>query len=60
MKKVKLSLDTLSVESFAVVAESAEKGTVLAHRPSGMPFTCDTCGATCLTDCTCPVTGRHC
>ena len=49
MKKVKLSLDALAVESFTVAAEMAEKGTVDAHQPSGKPFTCNTCQATCQT-----------
>jgi hypothetical protein len=57
MKKVKLSLDALAVESFAVVNEADEQGTVEAHEaPTGKPFTCNTCAATCQTmACPCPV-----
>ncbi|HEX6749641.1 MAG TPA: hypothetical protein VF092_20280 [Longimicrobium sp.] len=54
MKKVKLSLDALTVESFAVATEPAEKGTVDAHQPSGKPFTCDTCQDSCQTHGACP------
>jgi hypothetical protein len=56
MKKVKLNLDALAVESFALVTETEEKGTVAAHAPSGRPYSCNTCAATCQTmACACPV-----
>jgi len=55
MRKVKLSLDGLAVESFATVAESGEyRGTVqgFATKPwQGCPFqTADTCADPCPSD----------
>ncbi|HZG43673.1 MAG TPA: hypothetical protein VEY93_11960 [Longimicrobium sp.] len=31
MKKLKLDIETLNVQSFAVAADDAEQGTVMAH-----------------------------
>ena len=56
MKKMKLSVDALRVESFAVASQSAEReGTVHAHARTDR-YTCPaTCEATCQTQvCPCP------
>ncbi len=50
MKKVKLSLDELAVESFSVEGADAGSGTVRANEAAtGQPFTCDSCEFTCRT-----------
>jgi hypothetical protein len=49
MKKMKLNADELRVESFAIVAESAENGTVKGHAGTTRPSCGDTCAATCQT-----------
>jgi hypothetical protein len=60
MKKLSLNLDALSVESFDIAGEAAEKGTVDAHLfvPSNnRPRTAccpDTFQASCAETCTCP------
>ena len=48
---MKLNVDELHVESFAIVAEAAENGTVKGHEAPTAPHpTCDrTCGDTCQT-----------
>lgn len=47
MKKIRLDLDQLSVESFATERNGdAEQGTVRAH--SGVPFTLDNNGGGCV------------
>lgn len=43
MRKLRLDLDQLAVESFDTAAKEAEKGTVVAEQQ-----------CTCLTQCTCP------
>ncbi len=62
MKKMKLSLDDLKVESFETTPESKDdsQGTVFAYFTPGLGNTCDpgctnaTCGPTCATcDSTC-------
>jgi hypothetical protein len=64
-KKVTLSLDTLSVESFATdVSDGDARGTVRGYitlagqNTCGGQATCDTCGATCNLTCglSCPDT----
>ena len=73
MKKLRLNVDELCVQSFAVATGNGETGTVQAHAPSGGQNTCGhTCdNATCetlvcpcqvtqdMSDCVCPVS-RHC
>lgn len=60
MKKLSLNLDVLSVESFEVAQEQAEKGTVNGHlfAPSNnQPRTAccpDTYQVSCAATCTCP------
>ncbi|HEX5726907.1 MAG TPA: hypothetical protein VFX98_15640 [Longimicrobiaceae bacterium] len=50
MKKMKLNVDELCVESFAIVAETAENGTVKGHeRPTTRPSCDETCDHTCQT-----------
>ena len=44
MKKVKLELDTLAVESFAIAAPGREDGTVQAYDAPTPPYA--TCGCT--------------
>lgn len=69
MAKLKLDMEDLRVESFAVAAEEGEAGTVHAHAKSAPFITCagDTCDApTCrITECdvsqciaSCPQTCR--
>lgn len=50
MKKMKLSMDELHVESFSIEAASAEAGTVKANEYTGKVFTCDpSCDPSCRT-----------
>ena len=61
MKKLKLDLENLKVESFETVNEKdKKKGTVYGNLPQTEPYTlCRT--ATCLTDgCGCSVGGQTC
>jgi hypothetical protein len=58
MRKVKLSLDALQVESFATAATGAElRGTVAAHMPKPTPplvetyYAGNTCGCTLAQSC---------
>lgn len=52
MRKLKLDLGTLCVESFAADAHPADEGTVHAHATP--PTYCgNTCAATCETNCDC-------
>lgn len=55
MRKIKLQLDTLAVESFAIAADAVRPGTVDAHASGPMGCSADTlCGlATCLGVATC-------
>jgi hypothetical protein len=54
MKKFKLELDTLAVQSFAADPEPARRGTVAAHQETGWGATC---GLSCYpginTNCVC-------
>ena len=69
MRKIRLSVDELRVESFAVATGDEETGTVKGHAPNSGQ---DTCGHTCddatcetlvcpcqvtqaVSDCVCPV-----
>jgi hypothetical protein len=50
MKKVKLSVESLSVESFPTASEGSEFGTVNGHEIPTGKFTCnESCAATCRT-----------
>jgi hypothetical protein len=58
MKKLRLSVDELCVESFAVAVGNAETGTVKAYVPTHA--TCETFVCPCqvteaISDCRCPV-----
>jgi hypothetical protein len=49
MKKIRLDVATLRVDSFDAGAEPAAQGTVLAHATRRV----DTCAPTCQTNCDC-------
>ena len=56
MKKLKLAVDDLSVESFDIRREDEERGTVhglnpTASCPESCPNTCASCVNTCLNTC---------
>jgi hypothetical protein len=56
MKKRKLTLDELAVETFWATSPSRERGTVMAHATLGGPCPsaatlCLSCGGTCLDSC---------
>jgi len=62
MRKLRLSVDELCVESFAVAVGNGEPGTVKAYAPTAA--TCETLVCPCqvtqaVSDCVCPGT-RHC
>jgi hypothetical protein len=54
MKKIRLSLDALRVESFETGGEPREGGTVHAHATRPNQNTCAFSCATCITCQTCP------
>jgi hypothetical protein len=58
MKKIRLNVDELRVESFAVAAGNGETGTVRAFAPNSQQDSCHTCDdPTCETlVCPCQVT----
>jgi hypothetical protein len=58
MRKIKLELDALAVESFPIDSEVPQPGTVNAHASGPMGCSADTlCGlATCLAVATCDYT----
>lgn len=60
MKKLKLDLTELAVESFATASQDAPDGTVRAHDGSGADVSCDetTCGDSIAY--TCPPVGGYC
>lgn len=67
MRKVKLSLDTLQVESFATAESGAElRGTVAGHMPKPTPplietyYAGDTCECTLAMSCIQTDCGREC
>jgi hypothetical protein len=58
MKKLKLQIDDLAIESFETAPAAADEGTVVAHATQGNKYTCDpavgTCfGYTCYETCQC-------
>ncbi|HEX6370114.1 MAG TPA: hypothetical protein VF006_14430 [Longimicrobium sp.] len=60
MKKLKLQIEDLAIESFATAAQAGDEGTVVGHATQGNKYTCDprvgTCfGYTCI-DATCDKT----
>lgn len=66
MKKIRLNMEELRVESFAISAGTVEEGTVKAHARPTLDQTCpDTCKYTCDTHiCPCRIsenfTGCYC
>lgn len=53
MRKIRLELESIAVESFHTTLADAASGTAVAHQFSGLP---ETCGGTCARTCweTCP------
>ena len=43
MRKLRLDLETIRVDSFGTTAEDGRFGTVLAHSDASNKATCDTC-----------------
>jgi len=50
-RKLKLSLDELSVESFHVTRPAGQEGTVHAHETGQWDVSCQSCGGTCAGSC---------
>ena len=55
MRKIRLHLESIAVESFHTTPPHPAEGTAMAHQFSGLP---ETCGDTCARSCgvTCPAT----
>jgi hypothetical protein len=70
VRKLKLDLETLEVESFEAIPHDAERGTVVGRRlidgiseiTCSCPTGCNanTCAATCVGRQTCPTDRQHC
>lgn len=48
MKKLKLQIDELAIESFETAAVTANEGTVVGHATQGRNYTCDPAVGTCF------------
>lgn len=48
MKKLKLQMEDLAVETFQTAAPVPAEGTVVAHRTQGNNYTCDPLVGTCF------------
>ncbi len=48
MKKLKLQIDDLAIETFQTAAPVQAEGTVVAHRTQGNNYTCDPLVGTCF------------
>lgn len=50
-RKLKLSLDELSIESFHISRPDGQEGTVRAHGTGQWDVSCYSCGGSCVADC---------